>query len=436
MTIMHHIPAFCRRRLRRITEAFFGNWPVACRLDFLTVVNEVIEVGAAMHSSSVATHSQKTGRPIHTPASPVRIVLAVIVALGGGVFLTRWLDNSGRQQYSGYTQAEKSIITADANARIQRWFVKPGDHLSPNQPLVVLNDESIAEQRAAKLREIESFAAEVAQAQARAEVELAWRQKELDTEIFQTKLRSAGFLKEQLTHQMENLAWQEFVDQWDGRPGSITPEDIFQSVTYERLQPADESRVRAMLRQDAARNALEVNAAQLDICDARLNELKEVRNELSERIRVSLGIDVAEANLQRARRELQEIEAKQTPTTLSATAYGTVGTIYKQAGETVAAGDAIIELFDNDRRFITVDIPTESLKQIAVGDEVQLAFAGESKRVGQIALIPPQAQRCRTPVETGETNSDDAVVTVRIEPAGKLWPDIPVGARVEVILGD
>ncbi len=60
------------------------------------------------------------------------------------------------------------------------------------------------------------------------------------------------------------------------------------------------------------------------------------------------------------------------------------------------------------------------------GTKLTLIFPARSKRIGLVATIPPQAMRIE-----GE-DGDDSQVAVKIEPAGKLWPKVPIGSRVKV----
>ena len=76
-----------------------------------------------------------------------------------------------------------------------------------------------------------------------------------------------------------------------------------------------------------------------------------------------------------------------------------------------------------------MQFPSEKLSKIAEGDEVSLRFSGGEERIGIVQSIPPQ---------TGKTlagNHDDRIA-VRIEEFRKLWPNVPIGSTVEVLLNE
>jgi len=97
----------------------------------------------------------------------------------------------------------------------------------------------------------------------------------------------------------------------------------------------------------------------------------------------------------------------------------------KQPADPVAAGEALVMILDRDRPFVEVEVPSQQVKRIKVGQTVRLEFAGE-ERTGRVDAIAPQAQR--------RDQSSDSWITVRITPAGKLWPEVPIGSAVSVRL--
>jgi hypothetical protein len=99
-------------------------------------------------------------------------------------------------------------------------------------------------------------------------------------------------------------------------------------------------------------------------------------------------------------------------------------------GERVATGEPIVELLDGDRRFLTLQIPSRSLPLFAVDAEVALEFPGGIQRMGIVRRIPPQTSNVGR--DLGTSDSDDAPITLRIDPVDRLWPEVPIGSAVTV----
>ena len=113
--------------------------------------------------------------------------------------------------------------------------------------------------------------------------------------------------------------------------------------------------------------------------------------------------------------------------TIVSPSHGVVGAIHHEAGDLVEPGNTIIELFDDDRRHLTALIPSAEMARLPPGTKLTLIFPAGYKRIGLVAAIPPQAMS-----ESGSPLSADSQVAMRIEPAGKLWPKIPIGSRIKV----
>jgi len=260
---------------------------------------------------------------------------------------------------------------------------------------------------------------------------LSWRLKELNSEILQTKLKAAELLRDRFSGELGDVAWQDFLDDYDSASGTPHRDKIFQTVFVGSGLP-DETRVRAILRLEEARNAAEAFAAQLELCETRLAELQTLKRTLPAEIRRAAGIQVATARLAEAEAQLELLETERERLTLRSASFGTVGVFRKQAGERVSAGETIVELLDTDQRFVVVVLPSQQVAGLAAGTEVDLGFPGGEKRKGRVRRIPVQ-----TAFANGNLAGDNspAMVPLQIDSADKLWPDVPVGASVDVIFG-
>ena len=362
------------------------------------------------------------------PASRSKTILLSVMVLFAGIKFTGWIEASGAESFRAVLHAHSTTITADRNSRILKPLVEEGARADFETPIVVLADEDLAAKRQAQQDEVESRRIALSKANAQAEMDLVWRMKQLDAEILELQLRSAGFLKHKFDEDVEKTAWSEVVPKTKYVVTPIEPDAIFRTVahttaTLGRLQ------IEALLRRSAAWNASEVSAVQIQLCEDRLKELKKLKIDLPEKIRLSAGVVETERRYKQAVDELSELENQQPEITLTASAYGTVGIFRKTIGAELSAGEPIVEILDHDRKFLVMQFPSQKLSKIAVGDEVPLRFSGGVERTGIIQSIPPQ---------TGKTPAGyhDDRIAVRIEEFGKLWPNVPIGSSVEVLLNE
>jgi hypothetical protein len=183
-----------------------------------------------------------------------------------------------------------------------------------------------------------------------------------------------------------------------------------------------EAHVKAMLKEDAAAAASQALSAQITLCEQRLEELRTLDKLLDEQIRLSHGV----AALAPEKTE-QEVPADDSPVvTVSSPSYGLLGVFHKEAGELLQPGDVIVQILDDDRRSIEVEVPSWAAVGFAPGQQIRLAFPGGERRLGTLSSIPPQTS------DSAADAAQDAVVKLAIEPCGKLWPSVPIGSRVLV----
>ena len=384
--------------------------------------------------SSVASEStQKVSSETVAPAAPPhRVLLLAVLAFCGGLGLTIAFEQSAPAPISGYLQAKRATVVSTQSGRILEFRVKVGDVLRANQAVAVLADDDLEAELAAATREVAALTAQLEQRQAKAKVELDWRLKELESDGFEIRLKSATYLKEQFSQQIARVAWKDFVDGFDALSSIADHEDLFKSLIYQSRITADEARIRAVLQQEAANNASEVYSVQIEMCNQRLKNLASLKQQLPERIRRAVGVDVAEARLAQATAAIERLEQRKQSLTLLAPAYGTVSELRKKTGDRISAEEPIVELFDADQQFLIVEVPTQMLEDFAVDTKVYLRFPGDQHRTGRVSDVPPVA----TPATAlpGTASQGDTVAKLRIAHSGKLWPNAPIGSAVQVSL--
>lgn len=364
------------------------------------------------------------------PVTTRRLVVMCLAALAAGIGVASWIEERAAASYAGRLRARTTSIAPGRAARIASLTVVIGQRVVPGDKLLELTDDRLTGQIAAKQREVIELEADLQRVKAVADVEREWRRRELQSEMFQTQLKATTVSQEKLSKQVEQLAWQEHLtsrqSELDAGPSLVESASPFRSLIL-NANVMDERRVQALLKEDAAAAAAESLATQLTLCEQQLERLRKLDEELPNKVRLSAGVELAETRLARVREELSSLEQQVGSLTIVSPSHGVVGAVHREAGDLVEPGDSILELFDDDRRHLTASIPSTAVARLKPGTKLTLIFPAGYKRIGLVAEIPPQAMAGD---DTG--NSGDSKVAVRIEPAGKLWPKIPIGSRINV----
>ena len=364
------------------------------------------------------------------PAAPGRTVFICLIALAGGIGFARWLEHRSCDIHTGHLAAQKVTIVAHVDGRIERLVAGAGERIEKGQEVVTLSNDQLETRFSECEHELAELQAELQQAQAKVQVELTWRSKNLDSEIFDTRLQLAECLQEKFTQNLTMLAWQDIAMDEEYISSTQSNTEIFRSLFDEREKP-DEQRITAMLRQEAARNAVEVYAAQIELCEKRLDSLSTIKSNLPDQLRHAMGVDVAESRLQQKTTELEQLDRQRRQLALRTTALGTVGVFQYQPGDHVSVGAPIVEILDHDQLYLEVAIPSKQVSSVTAGQEVELMFPGRQRRTGIIKEIPPQTMACSHEMAA---QGEDSLVLVQVTPCGKLWPELPIGSAVEVIV--
>jgi HlyD family secretion protein len=374
--------------------------------------------------------SEQTGNSpdVSQRVSGKRILILCVASLAAGIAATQWLEHRKMAPFVAVLQSKAATIVSQRPARIQSIKVSIGQRIVPGDALMELSDDLLAAQITEKQRSLAEMEVELDRVKATADVELEWRQRDLNGEIFQTQLKLSAISQERVARQVEQLAWHDRIKAMQNRAGSPVAEVVLPVRSIVSESPLlDDQKLQAMVKEDAAALAAETLANQLVLCEEQLVKLHKLEKDLPAKVRVSSGVELGEARVTRIREELAALKQQQETLTVSSISHGIVGTIHPQSGDLVRAGDPLVEVLDDDRRHLIAYIPSSFATRLHVGTKVELIFPGKQIRTGLVSAIPPHA----IPAERGALTSDSQV-EVTIEPSGKLWPKLPVGSRVQV----
>lgn len=362
--------------------------------------------------------------------SLVRLLPLAVVALFAGLGATVLLARAGEVRLIGFLRAEQSVVYAPRSGRVEAVQARSGEAIKPRQALIQLADESLDREISVKSREVTSLQAALEQCRAKAEVQMSLQRKSVDEELLRTRLEAAKFLREHYAANIEhvslrNLAKGPSTARWlAATPDLLSqPERIFDSLPTEPIVTPDEMRFSAVMRQELARNLAEVNKVQSELCDQHIAKLETLRESLPDMIRKAAGVDVAEAKLAQATEQLEALNKQKLAMSVTSPGHGIVGSYSKHVADPVGVGEALVTIHDRERPFVEVDVPSREVIKLQVGQTLRLDFAGED-RTGRVAFICPQAHN---------RNGDaDSWITVRVHPAGKLWPEVAIGSAIGV----
>lgn len=379
-------------------------------------------------TAPVTTHSGAS----NSGMCVLRLMPLAAVALFAGLGVTTWLARLGEVRLTGFLRAEQSVVYAPHSGRVEVVQAESGASVKPRQSLIQLTDDSLNREIATKSREVTSLQASLEQCRAKAEVEMSLQRKDVDDDLLRTRLEAAKYLRESYAAKFEhvtlrNLAKESGSGRWlAATPDLLSqPERIFNTIPSEPVAVPNELRFSAVMREGLALNLAEVNKASSEFCEHHIAELEKLRKDLPEMIRRAAGVDVAEAKLAQATEQLEALNKQKAAMSVTSPGHGIVGSYSKHVADPVGVGEALVTIHDRERPFVEVDVPSREVIKLQIGQTLHLDFAGED-HIGRVEFICPQAHN---------RNGDaDSWITVRVRPAGKLWPEVPIGSAVAVRL--
>lgn len=375
------------------------------------------------------TSATSTPICIQAPAAPhpLRTLAICLASLLAGAGVAVWFERHGEVRFAAYLEAHKTPVTAEHPGRVETLSKCEGDRITIGDPLLNLTDSQLMREIQLQKDEVARSEIQLNQCLAEADLDLQWRTNDLDDKIIDYQLRSAGYLKEKYDFELQKSMLADMLSS-NQTAALPDPDSLISSLMVEDRLPRVEEMTTA-LKLETMTNATDVSSAQVEICEQQLKRLEQVKQSLPATVRRKAGVDAAEATLARARAMLEQTEARRTELTVTSTAVGKVGVYRVKVGDHVQPGQTIVELLDDARRFLRVEVPSSKISELKVAQSVDITFPGGAKRTGRIQMIAPQA----IPTDAN-SHGAESLILVRVEQTGELWPDLPVGTRVDVSL--
>ncbi|NQV25678.1 MAG: HlyD family efflux transporter periplasmic adaptor subunit [Rhodopirellula sp.] len=347
------------------------------------------------------------------------------LALVLSVVVTGSVARKNTQNYLGVLKAEVSKLSAPADGIVEWLDVKPGQVVLPGTELFIIRDTQLEDRiRKAELT-LDGFRIDLAAAMARSELELQQRTAALDTAAFETELTLTGLLQQQFQHNFESTALGDYLNLFDALASTEVPPLNLKSLAMPD-KSQDYDRLRAMIERSDVENSLEALQTRIDLCEERLRELRGTIEGLPARLEAAHRIPVIQTSIENTTSELEELKSLEAERSVSSPIYGMAGVLRVQEMETVARGDLLVEIFDRDREFVTVNLPMSVVATLKSDQHVKLHFPNNEEREGKIDSIPPQL------VAEQDGSKADDTFPVKVFSVGKPWPTLPIGSALEV----
>jgi multidrug efflux pump subunit AcrA (membrane-fusion protein) len=356
------------------------------------------------------------------PAPPWRILLFGLLAVIAGLAVAFLTQRGPSVSYAGRITARLVPLTAERDGLLTEWLVEEGDAVRIGDPIAALSNSALIDRREQLELELVRLKLDLDRALAQAELELEWRIKDVNAEIFTARLQSAELLEEKYRHEMEKVALSDVLN--NNSTALWAPKDsAFDSIV---LKDADDpaGRLNTVLRAEAASNSADVCTAQVEMCEEQLALLEELKESLPERVRRSVGVDFIEQQIDELQSKREQLANEQPHVVMTSKVIGQAGVFRHKPGDYVSVGDMIVAIFDDVQRSVVVDVPSAEVDRFKVGKELPLRFPGNVERTGRVVRVAPQA----VPSESDK----GTVVRVHLEPAGLLWPQVPIESQVMV----
>jgi HlyD family secretion protein len=337
-------------------------------------------------------------------ATRVRILIALVVVIAGGVYLWRTFAASpvpeGVIQLSGRIEADEATLSPRMSGRILELRVREGDTVKAGDVIAILDDDQVQareEQARAALARAEA-AAQATREQLMVMGEQV-RQAELNRE--QAKGDSAGRLAQaeaELAGAQAQLAQQQASYQL-----ALFDKEAYQKLAQTGAVSERQAKVAVSTadQQAATVQAAQkrVEAAQANVSTARANlTTPDIREAAVATLRRQLVQQQSEvlssaAQIEQARAQLTEAQANRSDLTITAPFDGTIATRAAEVGEVVGAGTAIVTLVDLRRAYLRGFVPEGEIGTVKVGQKARVFIDSNPTQAidATVARVDPQA---------------------------------------------
>jgi len=333
-----------------------------------------------------------------------RLIIVAIVIVGGLTAAFAWRGRGADAlTASGTLEARNISIGSKVGGRVSRVLVREGDHLEPNQLLVVFESMELEGQ--------------LLQAQGRVEAARANLAKMLrgsrPEEIAEANAASNGYREAELAQaraELDRARTEELNAERELKRSEALTEGGAMSQ-----QSLDNAR-------DRARSAHALVSAQTNAvaaAEGRLNAAKAVSDKTQRGFRTE-EIAAARAELTLAEGQLKEAEARWAEREVRSPAAAVVETMDLRPGDLLSANSPVAQLLESDQLYLMVYVPETQIGAVQVGKAAHInvdTFPGQTF-TARVEQIRQQSEFLPRNVQTKEERVHQVIgVKLRVDNA-------------------
>jgi len=329
-------------------------------------------------------------------------ILAAALMVGSFTAAYAWKSRGDKVlTASGTLEARNISIGSKVGGRITRVLVREGDHVEPNQLLVVFDSAELEGQ--------------LLQAQGRVEAARANLAKMLrgsrPEEIAEANAASEGYREAELAQAQADLERARTEEANADRELKRT--EILTASGAISQQSLDNARDRAR----AARALVSAQTNAVAAAEGRLKAAKAVADKTQRGFRTE-DIAATRAELTLAEGQLKESEARWAEREVRAPAAAVVETMDIRPGDLLAANSPVAQLLEADQLYLMVYVPETQIGSVQVGKPAQIrvdTFPGQTFQA-HVEQIRQQSEFLPRNVQTKEERVHQVIgVKLRVE---------------------
>lgn len=283
-------------------------------------------------------------------------IIVAVLAVSGLTLGFAWKGHNGDHlAASGTLEARNISVGSKVGGRITRVLVREGDHVEPNQLLVIFDSAELEGQ--------------LVQAQGRVEAARANLTKmhrgSRPEEIAEANAASQGYREAELAQARADLE-RARADEANADRELKRTEVLTQAGAMSQ-QSLDNARDRAR----AAHALVSAQGNAVAAAEGRLNAAKAVADKMQRGFR-SEDIAAARAELTLAEGQLKEAEARWAEREVRSPAAAVVETMDLRPGDLITANSPVAQLLESDQLYLMVYVPETRIGAVAVGQSAQI----------------------------------------------------------------
>lgn len=354
------------------------------------------------------------------------VIVVMGIAIAAGVICQQWMFGKTDRSFTGHYRLETYSVLMPSEGTIQQWQHKSGMSITVDDELVTVADQSVAEQQLAIEQELELLDQKISTLEAKAQVELARLVRGLDEEQFEVESHLATYHQQKYDHELKVVALNDLLQE---SPRVASRENSIDFFSQPRPDTADSEaeKIKIQLEQQTAQNAVESCDVLIEMCSARLNDLKLKKADLSKQSRDALGLQELKIRERQLKQHLEQLKQKSKAMTLKAPGTGMlVIPVGMVPGKVLEAEAEVAQIVDHDQAYLLIQVPSSKISWLAENTEVVVHFSDDLTAQGVVDSIADRA--------ISVEGQEETVVPVKIRPFGKAWPKLPLNASVRVTL--